>query len=452
MEYTGKKVAIVGYGVNNAELLPFLQERGALVTVLDMDTSLESTLINVDHRLGEHYLDSLTDFEVIFRTPRLPYLSPQIQAAQAAGVIVTSQTQLFLEECPARIIAVTGTKGKGTVSSLIKSMLDVAHLHGDIQGNVYLAGNIGVSPIGILDQLQPEDWMILELSSFQTQDLKHSPHIAVILNITQDHLDHHKSLSEYHEAKRNLVRHQSGNDYVVINKDSEVAMTFLDVTSAQPYFYSGQNAVTPGAYRKDTNVTIDMFDTNDTPIVNSSELKIPGNHNVENVAAATVAARLAGASIESIKLGATRFQGLPFHIEFIAEKNGVKFYNDSFATAPDATIVAIKSFTDPITLIAGGSSKGADFTELAKAIASSSVEHVIAIGQEAEAITRSITELSPHTQVIQGGDAMAEIVKQAAEARDGAGIVLLSPGCASFGMFKSYIDRGQQFTHEVESL
>ncbi len=452
MDYQGKRVGIIGYGVNNKELLPLLQERGALVTVLDMDESLATELTNVDHRLGEHYLDSLTDFEIVFRTPRLPYLSPQIQAAQAAGVLVTSQTQLFLEECPARVIAVTGTKGKGTVSSLIKTMLDTAHLHGEVPGNIYLAGNIGISPIGLLPQLQSDDWVILELSSFQTQDLKNSPHIAVILNITQDHLDHHKDLAEYHEAKRNLVRHQDGDDYVVINHDSEVAMSFLDVTSAQPYFYSSKQPTEPGSYVKDSTVFLNFPLEPNTKLVGASDVKLLGQHNLENIAAAATAARLAGADFDSIKSGAETFSGLPYHTEFIAEKEGVKFYNDSFATAPDSTIVAIRPFTQPIILILGGSPKGADFGKLISEIKTSSVKTIICIGIEGQRFKSEFATKAGDIHLVEGGKTMTEIVHTAATLAKSGEVVLLSPACASLDMFKDYKDRGKQFTEAVNSL
>ena len=451
MDYRGKRVGIIGFGVNNSELLPFLQERGAHVTILDQNPNL-ITPPGIEKVLGEHYLDQLTDFEIIFRTPRLPFLTPQIIAAQAAGVIVTSQTQLFLEECPCRVIAVTGTKGKGTTASLIKSMLDVAHLHGEIPGRVYLAGNIGVSPIGLLDQLVNEDWMILELSSFQTQDIHNSPYIAVILNVTQDHLDHHRSVDEYHEAKRNLVRHQDGDDYIVVNHDSDVAMSFLDITSAQPYFFSDQQPVKPGAYVKDGSVFVNFDLDYNQLLTTKDEIKLLGLHNLSNIAAAAVAAYLAGASLTSIKLGAEKFEGLPFHIENVGTKDGVTFYNDSFATNPDATIVAIKSLSQPIVLIVGGSSKGADFTEMIRAIQDSTVKTVICIGHEGRRIKTLLVSLGNSIDIIDGKTTMTEIVHQAATIARSGEVVLLSPACASQDMFKDYKDRGQQFTDAVKQL
>lgn len=451
MDYQGKRVGIIGFGINNAELLPWLQERGAQVTILDKNQNLEIP-VGIESRLGEHYLDSLTDFEILFRSPGVPFLTPQIQAALVAGVIVTSQTQLFLEECPCRVIGVTGTKGKGTTASLIKSMLDVAHLHGEIPGTTHLAGNIGVSPLGLLSTLHDDDWIILELSSFQTQDLKKSPHIAVILNITEDHLDHHKDLAEYHNAKRNLVRHQDGDDYVVINHDSDVAMSFLDVTSAQPYFYSGQQPVEPGAFVRNDQVIITFPLEPNTPVVSLTDLKIVGKHNLENVAAAATCARLTGASVKSISMGAEAFAGLPYHIEFIAQKQGVDFYNDSFSTNPTSTIAAINSFSQPITLILGGSSKEADFTELITKISASPVQTVICIGQEGQRLKTLISSATDSVNVIEGGSTMAEIVHLASSLTKTGGIVLLSPACASLDMFQDYKDRGAQFTEAVKNL
>lgn len=448
MDYTGKRVAVVGYGVNNAELVPLLRRRGASVTVLDRDMGLAPKLAGINHRLGEHYLDDLTDFDILFRTPGVPFLHPQLQAAATAGVVVTSQTQLFLAECPARVIGITGTKGKGTTASLIRTILDVARLRGEVSGSIHLAGNIGVSPIGLLDRLAPTDWVILELSSFQTQDLKHSPHIAVILAISQDHLDHHRSVAEYHEAKRNLVRHQTGDDYIVINRDSPPAMSFLDVTGAQPYFFSGARAVEPGAYVRGDAVYAAFDLIPNQKVVALDETRLLGQHNLENIAAATVTAFLAGATVSTIHDGVVSFAGLPFHLEFVAEKNGVSYYNDSFSTNPDATIVALKSFDRPIILIAGGSSKGADFGRLAETVNASTVKNVICLGEEGPKITAALASVG--FRAVTAGQTMRDIVGQAADlARDGD-IVLLSPGCASFGLFTDYKDRGRQFTQAVK--
>lgn len=451
MDYRGKYIGIIGFGVNNAELLPYLQERGAHVMVLDKKPDI-AVPTGVESVLGENYLDNVTDFDILFRSPGLPFLTPQIQAAQVAGVIVTSQTQLFLEECPCRVIAVTGTKGKGTTASLIKSMLDVAHLHSEVSGHIYLAGNIGVSPIGLLGTLTNEDWVILELSSFQTQDLKKSPHIAVILNITQDHLDHHKDIGEYHDAKRNLVRHQDGDDYVVINHDSEVAMSFLDVTSAQPYFYSSKQPTEPGAYVKNDAVILNFPFEPNTKLVEASDIKLLGKHNLENIAAAAVAASLTGASFNSIKLGAETFSGLPYHTEFIAEKKEVKFYNDSFATAPDSTIVAIRSFDQPIILILGGSPKGANFSELISEIKTSTVKTIICIGIEGRRFKSEFAPQAGDIHLVDGGKTMTEIVHTAANHAKSGEVVLLSPASASLDMFKDYKDRGKQFTEAVKTL
>lgn len=452
-DYTNKKVAILGYGVNNAELVPWLQSHGASVTICDKNALLSQDLPDVSYQIGPDYLKNLTEFDFLFRTPGLPYLTPEIQAAKQAGVVVTSQTQLFLEQTSARTIGVTGTKGKGTTASLIEAMLQAARHRDEIAGNVYLAGNIGVSPISLLKKLASSDWVILELSSFQTQDLTLSPHIAVILAVTQDHLDHHKSLEEYVAAKRNLVVHQGANDYVVVNHDSPTSMSFLDATHARPYLFSSRAIVETGAYvTPEGDIRLHLSEQVAVTVCRAAEIKLPGRHNLENIAAATVAAALAGAGVESLRHGATTFEGLPHHLQLVATKRGVRYYDDSFSTNPTSTIAALRSFVDPQTIILGGSSKGADFTELVNELKQSSVTDVILIGKEGARLKPLLREASGSWHLHDGGATMTDIVATAARVTKRGGIVLLSPAAASLDMFSNYKDRGDQFAAAAQAL
>ncbi len=451
-DFHAKKVAILGYGVNNAGLVDYLVRQGADVTICDKNPDLPQTEPNVRYQLGPDYLANLNQFNFLFRTPGLPYLTPEIQAAKNAGATVTSQTELFFQVCQGKIIGVTGTKGKGTTSSLIEAALKAGQKQDDITSEVYLAGNIGLSPMTFVDQVKADDWVILELSSFQLQGLTMSPHIAVVLNITSDHLDHHKDTSEYHDAKKNIVRHQKPEDDLVLFHDSPVTMGFLDATHAQPYFFSRQTEVDLGAYVAGTEIRLKMPGQDEVVVCKTTDLKLFGKYNLENVTAAVVASALAGASVMAIAEGVTSFTGLPHRLQFVAEKNNIKYFDDSYATTPDSSIAAFQAFEEPVTLILGGSSKGADYNGLIEALKTSSVTACMTVGQEGQRLEQLIKGSGVNVTVLPGASTMTEIVQQATEATQPGGIVLLSPAAASFDMFKNVKDRGEQFQVAVNNL
>ncbi len=418
MDLSGKKVALLGFGLENRSILPYLQERGAIITICDKNAALSRDLSGIAYRLGPDYLKDLMDFDLIFRSPGLPFLTPEIQAAKTAGVLVTSQTKLFFEECPAKIIGVTGTKGKGTTAALIYEILKSAQRRQELTGQAYLVGNIGTPAVTILGKARKEDWVIFELSSFQLQDLAKSPQVAVVLAVSQDHLDHHKSLAEYTESKKNIVRFQTASDLAVLNRDSEITKSFTELTAAQVHYFSKEDIVGP-------------------------ERQALARYHLENAAAALTVARLLKLSQKAVSDGLANFKGLPHRLEWVATLADVDYYDDSFATTPEAAIAAVESFRQPVTLIAGGSSKGADFGNLKKAIARSTVKNIICVGQEGDLLYSLWQDLG--INILRGGRTMAEIVAQAKNLAKPGEVVLLSPACASFDMFKNASDRGDQF-------
>src|SRR3989338_4651090 len=225
MEFRDKKIALLGFGLENQALMLYLRKRGADITICDQNLNLKK-IDGLKYRLGADCLKNITDFDIVFRSPGIPFLRPEIQEAKKAGVLVTSQTKLFFEECPAKIIGVTGTKGKGTTSVLLFKILQRAKKAGHFSGHVFLVGNIGRPAITILEKAQKNDWVIFELSSFQLQDLDKSPQIALVLPISADHLDHHKDLEEYIESKRNIVAHQTEKDFAIVSDDNEISADF----------------------------------------------------------------------------------------------------------------------------------------------------------------------------------------------------------------------------------
>ena len=447
--YKSKKIAVLGFGVEGRSTYCYLEKHGIKAAILDQESEEDfqaknpGLSKNIELVLGNKYLESLSRYDIIFKSPGISTHTPELIAARKAGSIIASQTELFFRLCPSKIIGVTGTKGKGTTSTLIYEILKSSGK------DVYLGGNIGVPPIEFLDELKTESLVILELSSFQLQDLEISPNIAVILNITSDHLDHHKTVDEYREAKSNLVRFQGDTDYAVINADYAVPMALAAKTNAQKRYFSRQKAV-QGCYHHDGQIFMET-DAGVVNIADKNELRLRGEHNLENIAAAIEASYLAGADIGSIRRTVKSFKGLEHRLELVRDLDGVKYYNDSFSTVPETAIAAIRSFDEPKIIILGGSDKGSDYRDLAEVIIGSNIKAVILIGDTAGKILSDIGKRYSGT-IITGLGTMEEIVERAKENAGKGDVVLLSPACASFGLFQNYKERGNQFKKAVQKL
>lgn len=456
IDWSDKNVAVLGLGVEGLSNLQFLKEKNANVWVLDrrqkedIDPSLltSAEALGAQFIFGKDYLKNLTDYHVIVRSPGVKRLLPELVAAEKSGVIITSQIKLFFDLCPAKIIGVTGTKGKGTTSTMIYEMLKAAGR------DVYLGGNIGTPPLDFLSKLQSSSWVVLELSSFQLQDLHKSPHIAVMLMITSEHMDHHASLEEYVEAKRNILRFQTADDFAIVNRDYPASNESDILTEGKVFYVSRERETDNACFSFGDKVRI-RKNGNDLEIIKINEIKLPGKHNLENVCAAVMAANLAGVGQKHIVDVLKSFTGLEHRLELIRELDGIKYYDDSFSTTPETAVAAIESFEQPKILILGGSHKGSNFTELGKTIRESkSIKAIIGIGEEWFRIKEEIgidnKELG--IEIIEDKQDMKAIVAAAAKIAKSGDIVLLSPACASYGMFKNYKDRGNQFREQVLSL
>ena len=437
-QFSQKKVAVLGFGMEGQDLCRFLLSQKAKITVFDEKKNLIQDGIEFKNSLQGL---ASNGFAFIFRSPAFSPLRPEILEAQERGAIISSATKLFFELCPAKIIGVTGTKGKGTTATLVYKILK------EDKKQVFLAGNIGQPMLSLLPQIKKGDWVVLELSSFQLQDLDKSPHLAVVLFVTSEHLNYHQDTKEYIQAKSNIVSHQSKDDLAVLNADDLTSSSFASLTPAQIYCFSRQKKVN-GAFVKDQKIY--LFDQEVGP---TEKLQLLGVHNWDNVCAACLAAYLAGVNLESIKKAVFAFQGLEHRLEKVAVVKGVTFYNDSFSTTPETTIAAIKSFKKPLVLIAGGSEKGSDYHDLGKQISKSSVKTLILIGQMADRIKQAALRAGFQGEIIfRPSEKMAEIVKLAFQKSQPNGVVLLSPACASFGLFANYKDRGLQFKKYVKAL
>lgn len=451
-KFAGKTIAVLGFGIEGQSVCDFLKGASSQVTVFD-----ESKRSDFDEELLVQYeeqgvkflfgkIGELAGFDIIFRSPGFHPKLPFLEEARKKGTEITSATKVFFDLCPCKIVGVTGTKGKGTTSTLIYEMLKE-------QGfDAYLGGNIGVPPLSFLQKLSKESKVVLELSSFQLADLEKSPHVAVMLMTTSEHLDYHADVYEYIEAKRNIFRFQSEEDFAIVNRDYPASNESDIHTVGRVYQVSLIQDVMQGCFVKDSNIYLRM-DGHDESILPTKDLALRGKHNWENVCAATVAALCGGATMKSIIPVLKSFKGLEHRIEHVDTVRGVAYYDDSFSTTPETAAAAIESFDEPKILILGGSSKNSDFAELGQVIAdSSTIKAIIGIGIEWEKIKSKIMTWKSEVRIVEGLDNMHEIVGKCAEIAEIGDVVLLSPACASFGMFKNYKDRGEQFKKEVLNL
>lgn len=431
------KIAIAGYGLEGESSYRYWSaDSDNQITIVDEKQPTRELPLDVDTIIGEEAFSKLQGFDMVVRTAGL---APR--KIKTDGKI-WSATNEFFAKCPAQIIGVTGTKGKGTTASLIASIFKAAGK------KVWLLGNIGVASLEALPEITKDDIVVYELSSFQLWDLERSPHVAVVLLVEPDHLNVHADFDEYVNAKANIRRHQTADDVCVYHPTDVFSQKISQVSNVSKAVRYGI-ADDGGVYVADGE-----FRQSDHKICSIAALQLIGNHNVENACAAITVAKVYSLSDSDIESGLKSFQGLPHRIEFIREVGGVKYYNDSFSSAPTATIAAIKSFKQPEIVILGGIDKGADFTGLAQLIASqTNIKAIVIMGQirrKLEAILKN-NNVKSHIEVtdLQVLRPIVDIAKSYAEPGD---VVILSPGCASFDMFKDFYDRGDQFRSIVNEL
>lgn len=432
-------IAIVGYGSQGASAFEHWSSPENTITICDsnLDVSIPEGALS---QLGDNYLENLDQFDLIVRSPSIH--PKQISSANPDVTIqskVTTNTNEFFRICPTKnIIGVTGTKGKGTTSTLITNMLKAAG------HRVHLGGNIGTPPLEMLkNDIKPDDWVVLELANFQLIDIKYSPYIAVCLMITSEHQDWHTDFDEYIQAKQQLFLHQSTDDCAIYYAPDQNSRAIASGGKARqtPYMEA------PGAYVDNGAVII-----NDQRICAVSDIKLLGKHNWQNVCAAVTAVWQVTKDIEAIKRAISDFSGMEYRLELVRELNGVRYYNDSFGTTPETAIVAIQAFDEPKVLIAGGSDKGASYDAMAREIKACDVKTLITLGFTGKKIAELVKAEPANIKIIEDVPTMQEAVRLAEqEARPGS-VVLLSTGSASFGMFKNYKDRGEQFNQAVRAL
>lgn len=436
-----KRLAILGLGVENYWLIKWLIKHkiNCQITVCDQrplevlgDKFIElNKYKNITWQLGSEYNKNLDRYDILFRAPGWPINCPGITAGlkKNNNLVLTSPMRFFLDLVGTNnIIGVTGTKGKGTTSSLITAVLKKAGL------KVHLGGNIGVAPFSFIDKLTKDDFVVLELSSFQLEDLHLSPHIAVLTNFYQEHLapadpnnpNYHKTLSAYWLAKFNVAKSQTARDIFIINeklKDKLLKWEAKNGRLKQRVIYFGK-----------------------------SNLKsaLPGEHNKENIAAAEVVAKVLKIDKEAVAKAVSKFKSLEHRLELVKEINKVRYYDDSFATTPESAIIALRSFSEKIVLIAGGADKGSDFKELAQAIKNKTKYVCLLAGDGTKRLEKELININFKNYTVYS-DLFSAMKKAKSLAKSGD-VVLMSTGCASFGMFANYKERGRQFKEIVNKF
>lgn len=385
------------------------------------------------------YLNGIEDYDkIIYSVTSYKNLQKRYGASPEFWQKATTVQHIFFESVKSQnIIGVTGTKGKGTTSTLIFKMLEAAGK------KTYLGGNIGKSVLDFVKDVQPSDWVVLELSNFQLNNLPYSPHIAVCLMLTEEHMDWHINFEEYLAAKANIFKHQKPDDIAIFFAKDENSKKLADMSAGQkiPYFAS------PGAYvSQDRKIMI-----GEVEIMPAGEVKLLGEHNLQNICAAITAYWQTDQNVQAVKTVLQKFSGLEHRLEFVRELNGVKYYNDSFGTTPETAIVAMRAFKQPKIMIMGGSDKGLNFEQMADAVVNNNVKQAILIGNTAPVIEKLLKDRK-FNAVTTGLSDMTSIVNQAHKLAQAGDVVLLSTGCASFGLFKDYKDRGNQFKSAVQAL
>lgn len=449
--FQNKKIALLGAGVETLALAKFLTHNNIKADLLEIDSKRASEhkkYVNVVFE-GKKYLDGIGDYDLIVRSPGFPLKKIQdiCQERKAKGAI-TSAIKLFLEISPAEIIGVTGTKGKGTTSNLIYDILKNAGK------KVFLAGNIGLGPFDFINELDETSVVVLELSSFQLEDFSISPQISVILEISPDHLEplsssspnYHVSIEEYVNAKTKIIAFQQPENWVVLNCDHEYYGWIKPYIKSKKIEISTKRELENGVFVHDENIIAKGFSNTEFSVEGR---KLLGKHNLQNIAAATAVALIKNIDVKIIQQSVRNFTGLPHRLQLILQKDGIKYIDDSYATGPAASIAAISSFKEPTALILGGSSKGADFNELAKTVCDNNIVFVSLIGEEADAIAKALDAYN-YEKYKNFKTNFISAVKTAEKTLHGQGILLLSPACASKDMFNNAAERGDLFKKIIE--
>lgn len=451
MNFQGKRVLVMGAARSGLAAAQYLAERGAVIFLNDLKKREQMDIavlnmcqeLNVRLIMGTHAAIAELRPELIIVSPGVPFEVPPLVAAKEKHIPVWSELELAARVTRAPIVAVTGTNGKTTTTSLLGKIFT------DAGRRTFVGGNIGVPFIGKAEELEADDLAVLEVSSFQLETTElFRPRVSLILNITPDHLDRHHNLAGYIKAKAKVFVNQTAEDWLILNQDDEETVKLAERASAQVLFFSRRHILDKGFYVDDGWIMA-KDERQTMQVVQIEELQIKGGHNVENALAATAAAWVMGVDVQSIAHSLRIFQAVEHRLEPVLTYQGVRYINDSKGTNPDAAIKALEAYTEPIVLIAGGKSKGSDFGSFAQKI-KEKVKELVLVGQATGEIAEAVKMVG--YKQIHYAESFAEAVEKASQLAQSGDIVLLSPACASFDMFDNYEQRGEVFKQLVHQL
>ena len=449
-----RKVAVIGLGVSNMPLLEYLYEKKAQVTVFDertMDEIPSETINKINtyefsYSFGKNCLEKLNGFNIIFRSPSCLPTRTELQKETERGAIVTTEVEMLMEMCPCKIVGVTGSDGKTTTTSLINAILKKAGY------KTFLGGNIGTPLFTKLPEMEPNDIVVLELSSFQLMNMHISPDIAIITNITPNHLNIHKDYQEYIDAKKCIFKNQNEKGILILNYDNDITRECAKEANGNVVFFSSKVKLDNG-FIVDGNIIKECNDKVRKHILNTDEVILGGNHNFQNIATALAATKTlvdTDIAVQAIK----EFKPVEHRIEFVKEIDGVKWYNDSASSSPTRTISGINAFKENIILIAGGYDKNLEYEPLAKPVVDK-VSTLILIGLTAEKmydVVKNESEKENKKINIYMCDTLEQTIEIAKKSAKKGDVVLFSPASASFDMFKNFADRGHKFKDLVNKI
>ncbi len=455
MDFKNKKVSILGLARSGKALARALSRKGAHILVSDVKTSSaltdvmkELSGLNLEWETGGHTDRIYKNRDIIIISPGISIYTPILQEAMEKGVPVVSEVEIAFLLTDASFIAVTGTNGKSTTSTLIhQSLINSGK-------NAYLAGNIGIPLVGEVEKIPPGGWITAEISSFQLEAVERfHPHIAVLLNITNDHIDRHGSFEKYRNAKANLFNCQVKNDFAVLNADDPSTELLTPRIKSKKLYFSRTRPVKEGAYFEDGKI-IFADGSHKKAIFSWARFPLQGVHNIENTLAAACVCHIVGIDFIHLRNALESFRHLHYRMEFVAEIDKVQFYNDSKGTNPDAVRASLESFNEPVILIAGGTDKGLDFMPLAKKI-QKYAHGVVLIGESREKIARALEHIGFTNYAVNNDlslNGFNNAIQQSFQLSPRPGVVLLSPSCASFDMFNNAEHRGAVFNQFVKEM
>jgi UDP-N-acetylmuramoylalanine--D-glutamate ligase len=474
--WTGTRVLILGAARQGLALARWLSQHGARVTLSDTRGEEDLRIAResfaeypIQWALGGHPLELLDSTDVLCLSGGIPLTLPIVVEAMKRGIPLSNDSQIFMEVVPCKTIGITGSAGKTTTTTLVGNIAKLAYQNAvqntegrrqkaeaafRIPPSVYIGGNIGDPLINYVDEMKPEDIAILEISSFQLDQMTVSPNVAAILNITPNHLDRHGTMEAYTAAKARILEFQSKEDVAVLGKDDKGAWSLRDKVKGKLYTFSLQELEEGwnGAYLQDGLLNLRDGDAY-LPLILREKISLRGDHNVANILAAFAIGHASGFPLDAMLGAAEEFRGVPHRLELVRELRGVRWYNDSIATAPERSMAAIRAFEEPIVLMLGGRDKNLPWEELMRLV-KARVDHVVLFGEAAEKIEKTAASLGLRDErfTVTRADGLREAVTRAAEVAEAGDVVLLSPGGTSFDEFKDFAERGERFREWVLEL